>query len=158
MRRTGSSVRGRNSRSARHHSRKARNEPLGVPPSPSRLSALMPLRPNATGNASGPAKSQPWERRPGRRQTRRAPREVPRLPSLARRLNLRPKFGFPSAACSFARECSTSRQAARQNRGLLELGGGLVTQSSPRGGCGADGCRTRVRFSSSRTIPSCATR
>ena len=63
--RTGRWVAGRGARSARHHSRRSRNVPRGVPPSPSRLLARIPPRPSATGSASGPAISQPRVRCPG---------------------------------------------------------------------------------------------
>ena len=65
----GSDVTGRGCLSARHHNRASRNAPRGVPPSPSRLFALMPPRPNATGNASVPAVSQPRRESPGLRCT-----------------------------------------------------------------------------------------
>ena len=70
MRRTGSCVLGRATRSARHHTRRSRKVPRGVPPSPSRLLARMPPRPSATGRASGPANSQPRVRWPGFARTR----------------------------------------------------------------------------------------
>src|SRR5262245_26964762 len=65
----GREVTGRGCLSARHHNRESRNAPRGVPPSPSRLFALMPPRPNATGNASVPAVSQPRRGLPGLRRT-----------------------------------------------------------------------------------------
>jgi len=66
---TGREVTGRGCLSARHHNRERRNAPRGVPPSPSRLFALMPPRPSATGNASIPAVSQPRRESPGLRRT-----------------------------------------------------------------------------------------
>jgi hypothetical protein len=65
----GREVTGRGCLSARHHNRESRNAPRGVPPSPSRLFALMPPRPNATGNTSVPAVSQPRRESPGLRRT-----------------------------------------------------------------------------------------
>src|SRR6202162_3370264 len=59
MRVTGSRVAGRGWRPLRHHSRLSRKVPRGVAPSPSRLLALMPPRPSATGSASGPAVGPP---------------------------------------------------------------------------------------------------
>jgi len=47
----------------------SRKLPRGVPPSPSRLLALMPPRPSATGRASIPAMSQPRLESPGLRRT-----------------------------------------------------------------------------------------
>jgi len=48
-------------------------------PSPSRLSARTPARPSATGMASGPANSQPCDRRPGRERTWRDRSDVRRM-------------------------------------------------------------------------------
>src|SRR5262245_13304040 len=65
MGRTGRWVIGRGTRSARHQSLRSRKVPRGVPPSPSRLLALMPPRPIATGMARGPAVSHPRVGWPG---------------------------------------------------------------------------------------------
>src|SRR5262249_59355406 len=65
-RRAGSAVLGKESRSGRHHNRTGRNEPRGVPPSPSRLLALIPPRPSATGTHQEPARRKPCDGRPGR--------------------------------------------------------------------------------------------
>jgi len=56
-----------------------RKLPRGVAPSPSRLLALMPARPSATGNASGPAFSTPRERCAGLRRTASRRNEVSRF-------------------------------------------------------------------------------
>jgi hypothetical protein len=69
IRLAGSDVAGRECLSARHHSRLRRNAPRGVAPSPSRLFALMPPLPSATGKASVPAVSQPRRESPGFRRT-----------------------------------------------------------------------------------------
>src|SRR3954469_16215502 len=61
---------GLGTRSARHHSRLSRKVPRGVPPSPSRLLALIPPRPSATGRAVGPAISHPRVENPGFRRTK----------------------------------------------------------------------------------------
>ena len=111
-----------NWRSARHHSRSGRKRPRGVPPSPSRLSARMPARPSATGMASGPANSQPCDRRPGRERTWSDRSDVRRM---------LPRFLCPAACPNefskcrllFIRECSTSREAARQNRAKVARAG-----------------------------------
>ena len=66
---TGNDVVGRRCLSARHQSCLSRKLPRGVPPSPSRLLALMPPRPSATGNASIPAMSQPRLESPALRRT-----------------------------------------------------------------------------------------
>ena len=66
---TGNDVVGRGCLSARHQSCLRRKLPRGVPPSPSRLLALMPPRPSATGNASIPAMSQPRLESPALRRT-----------------------------------------------------------------------------------------
>src|SRR5450759_4558887 len=79
MRRTGNSVAGRGCRSARHHNRVSRKVPRGVAPSPSRLLALMPARPSATGNASGPACSTPRAGCAGLRRTASRRNEVSRF-------------------------------------------------------------------------------
>lgn len=70
MRRMGSNVGGGGPRSARHHRRTKRKRPRGVAPSPSRLLALMPDRPSATGMFAAPTTSQPWLRFPGRGRTK----------------------------------------------------------------------------------------
>src|SRR5215470_12406622 len=66
---TGNEVVGRGCLSARHHSCRSRKLPRGVPPSPSRLLALIPPRPSATGNASIPAMSHPRLGSPALRRT-----------------------------------------------------------------------------------------
>src|SRR5262245_50059779 len=65
MRAVGSRVGGFGPRSARHHSRRRRNRPHGVAPSPSRLLARIPVRPRTTGMARRPAISTPRLRMPG---------------------------------------------------------------------------------------------
>jgi len=79
MGRAGTKVRGRSIRSGRHHSRSGRNRPRGVAPSPSRLLALMPARPSATGTTNGPACSKPCDRRPGRARTAISRRNILRI-------------------------------------------------------------------------------
>jgi hypothetical protein len=137
--RAGSEVGGRANRSARHHSRSARKCPRGVPPSPSRLFALTPPRPSATGRYQGPARIRPCEGRPGSTLTRMVPRETCRMAHSAHkegrfprcRLRLYPRMFYfaPAEAAKF--------QVAAGSWGS---------------------CRTRARSSLWTTMSSCATR
>src|SRR5215470_16404988 len=101
MRCTGKDVVGRGCLSARHHSRLSRKLPRGVPPSPSRLLALIPPRPSATGRVSRPAMSQPRLVSPGLRRT--VIRDKDRclgIPATLAPLPFGSKFQFPLALLS----------------------------------------------------------
>src|SRR5271169_7202386 len=112
MRRTGNNVAGRGWRSARHHKRLRWKAPRGVAPSPSRLLALMPVRPSATGNASGPAVSTPRELCAGLRRTASRRNDVSCFAHGTLR-NSPNRGQIPVHACSFSPECSTSRIFSR---------------------------------------------
>ena len=99
----------------------------GVPPSPSRLLALTPPRPSATGTSTAPARSQPCDRRPGRGRTSIVPKEIRRMPSRLARRRI-----SQLTACSCILACSTSRQAAQRNRATRFAAIARTGQLGPR--------------------------
>ena len=89
----------------------AETDPRGVPPSPSRLFASDAGAAERNRHArTGPARSQPCDRRPGRGLTWIAAKRNPSHAVAPAEANSQ------LAACSCILACSTSRQTAQQNR------------------------------------------